>query len=289
MAALPDAPPPEADPAALDGDDLGAPDDAPDREGARALADPAHDPPPPPAAPTVGFLDGQAPQALVAAFVAWSITVAPAAFGRGVPSSARALAFLALAAGIAGPFIGVGLPRPIRLGRGLGPRRLGRLLGISVYLAFATATWLLASAALQPARLDPTRAAIGAIAWGVFALAWSDRWSLGHSPLSDPDAPALPARATLPRAAVPIATAAVLVGVVYTALAWRVRDPDRAALAHVVATGCGVWLLAAAGTVAIARGAAAPRAPRRVTPTALRRVLVLAAVAIGGAILLALR
>lgn len=291
MAALPDAPPPEGGLAALDGDDPGdvGADPAPDSEGARVLADPAAEPPTSPAVAPTSFLEGQAPQALVAAFVAWSITVAPAAFGRGVPTVARALAFASLAAGVAGPFVGVGLPRPLRLGAALGPRRLGRLIGISVFLALATATWLVASPALQPGRLDPARAAIGAVAWGVFALAWSDRWSLGASVPPDPDAPALPARATLPRAAVPLAAAAVLVGLAYTALAWRVRDPDRAALAHVVATGCAVWLLGAAGTVAVARGSNLPRGPRRVSPTALRSVLVLAAAAIGGAILLVLR
>ena len=285
--------PPRPDDVALEADAGAAADPpldaAPDSEGTRVLADPAREQPPALAPAPVAFLDGQAPQALIAAFVAWSITVAPAAFGRGVPAAARAVAFLALAAGAAGPFVAAGLPRPVRVGRALGPRRLGRLIGISLFLALATVTWLLSSASLQPARLDPARAAIGAIAWGVFALSWSDRWSLGLTPPPDPGAPALPTRATLPTAAVPIAGAAVLVAVVYTALAWRVRDPDRAALAHVVATGCAVWLLGAAATVSISRGKPTPRGPRRVSALALRSVLLLVAVALGGAILLAVR
>lgn len=235
------------------------------------------------------FADGHAPQVLVAVLVAWSITIVPAAFGRGVPSVARALALVALAVGLAGPCVAVGFPRPLRLGRALGPRRLGRLLGISLFLALATATWLFSSAAIRPAHLDPARAAIGAVAWGVFALSWSDRWALGRSAPPDSDSPALLARATLPAAAVPIAGAAVLVGVAYTALAWRVRDPARASLAHAVATGCAVWLLSAAATVAIARGKPRPRSARRVTSAALRTLLVLAAVAASGALLLALR
>jgi hypothetical protein len=285
----------EAHPDPLD-DDL-EPAVAEDLVDGVSAQDDAAPPSPAPPEPSPGGLaglrrrvtDGHAPQALLAAFVAWSITLAPAAFGRGVPAIARAVSLVALLAGISGPLVAVGLPRPLRIGAALGPKRLGRLIGISLFLALATTTWLLSSAAIVPARLDPTRAAIGALAWGVFALSWSDRWSLGLAAPLDTAAPALPARATLPFAAVPLAGVAVAVAVSYTALAWRVRDPDRASLAHAVATGCAVWLLSASATVAVARGRRSPRLPRRVSAVAMRSLLVLVAVVIGGALVVAFR
>jgi hypothetical protein len=283
-----DAPPER--PSDLDADDAPIADDLAD-------ASPDSDPGPitvlteaaPEAAPVVPFLEGQAPQGLVAALIAWSITVAPAAFGRGVPIAARAVAVLALAAGLAGPCVAASVPRPLRLGKRLGPRSIGRALGISGFLALSTVAWLLSSAALQPSRLDPIRAGIGAVSWAVFALAWSDRWSLGAPPVIDERAPSLPARAALPRGALAVSAVAVVAGLAYTVLAWRVRDADRSALSHVVATGCAVWLLGAAGAVATGRGKPPSRLPRRVGAAGLRSVLVLTAVVIGGAVVLALR
>src|SRR5688572_18702247 len=63
--------------------------------------------------------EGRALQAMLAALVAWTITVAPAAFARGVPLSARIVAALAVVCGMAAP--------PLSLSR----RRAARHLGIS--------------------------------------------------------------------------------------------------------------------------------------------------------------
>src|SRR5262245_15631864 len=125
-------------------------------------------------------------RSLLAATAAWATTIAPAAFARGTPTVAALLATAALFAAIAGPIIAHQR------------RRLGRHIGISVFLVLATATWLSASLALQPARLDPTRAAIGAVAWAVFALSWSNPWKFRRPPATEVGAPALQARATLP-------------------------------------------------------------------------------------------
>ncbi|MCC6554948.1 MAG: hypothetical protein IT372_18400 [Polyangiaceae bacterium] len=224
-----------------------------------------------------GVREGRAIQATLAALAAWTITVAPAAFARGSPASARLLAVLALPAGAGAPLLAV-----LR-------RRLARHIGISAFLALSTLTWLLASPAIQPARLDPIRAAIGAVAWGVYALSWRDRWPTGKAPDPDPDAPLLQARSHLPPLAAPLAGLGALAGLALLLVAWRVRDPDRALLAQAVALACAVALTTAAATIAVARGRRHPSASRRLTREAVRPLVVLAAFAVAGAVLMMLR
>jgi len=217
------------------------------------------------------------PQTVLAALVAWAITVAPAAFARSSPRWAVLLAVLALFAGLGGPLLVS--TRPF----------LARHIGISIFLALVTGTWLLSSPTLQPARLDPLRAAIGAIAWGVFALSWNERWAPKRDVEVDPNAPVLQARATLPRLAVPIAAAGVVSGLVYIVTAWRVRDVDRALVVQALSLVCAVAVITVSATVAIARGRRPDPGPRRLTAPALRPLIMLVALAIAGAVLIALR
>jgi hypothetical protein len=224
-----------------------------------------------------GLREGRALQATLAALVAWTVTVAPAAFARGSPLLARIVAILALPSGASAPLLAVAR------------RRLARHVGISLFLTLATLTWLLAAPAIQPARLDPIRAAIGAIAWGVFALSWRDRWPTGRSPEADPDAPTLQARAHLPPLSVPLAGAGALAGLALLLIAWRVRDPDRALLAQAVAIACAIALTTAAGSVAVFRGRRQPTASRRLTRYAVRPLLLLVAFAVVGAVVMMLR
>lgn len=221
--------------------------------------------------------DAGLPQTVLAALVAWAITVAPAALSRSSPKSSGALAVLALLAGLGGPLLVTKRPR------------LARYIGISAFLALATSTWLLSSPAIHPARLDPLRAAIGAVAWGVFALSWNERWAPKREVEVDPSAPVLQARATLPRLAVPIAAVGVATGLAYIVIAWRVRDVDRALVVHAVALVCAVAVISAAATVAIARGRRYEGGPRRLTTHALRPLIMLVALAIAGAVLIAVR
>ncbi|AUX41513.1 hypothetical protein SOCE26_029270 [Sorangium cellulosum] len=234
---------------------------------------------PQPGAPRfdLGLGEGRAPQALLAAVVAWMITVAPAAFARGAPTSAGVAATLGFLCGVAAPLLtGV-------------HRRLARHLGISVFLALATLTWLLAAPSLQPSRLDPVRAAIGAIAWGIFALSWRDRWDARRQPEPDAEAPLLQARAHLPPLAVPIVAFGALVSLAVLVLAWRVRDPERALLAQAVAVACAVALVSAASSVAVARGGRPAAGARRLTHHAVRQLLLLIVFAVLGAIMMMLR
>ncbi|WP_437878051.1 hypothetical protein [Sorangium sp. So ce513] len=225
----------------------------------------------------LGLGDGRAPQALLAAIVAWMITIAPAAFGRGAPTSASVAATLAFLCGVAAPLLAAT------------HRRLARHIGISAFLALATLTWLLASPSLQPSRLDPIRAAIGAIAWGIFALSWRERWDARRPQEPDADAPLLHARAHLPPLATAVVAFGALLSLAILVLAWRVRDPDRALLAQAVAVACAVALVTAASGVAVARGRRPTAGARRLTHRAVRQLLVLIVFAVLGAVVMMLR
>ncbi len=222
--------------------------------------------------------EGRAAPILVASMIAWAITVAPVGFGRGASIAAGLVAILALGAGLGGAIL---LPkRP----------PLARHVGISAFLGLATLTWLANSAAIHPLRLDPVRGAFGAVAWGVFALAWSERWGpRARVAPADPDAPSLQARSALAPAAQPIAALGVLASLVYLVFAFRVRDPDRALVAQALALACSVAVVTAASTVATARGKTRSSGGRRLTAPVIRALLFLVTFAIAGAIVTILR
>jgi hypothetical protein len=227
------------------------------------------------------LLGGGAPgQTMLSALVAWAITVAPAAFSRVGAPYARLLSLVALATGVAGPLLRRERPE------------LGRHLGITAFLALCTGAWLGASAALQPARLDPLRAAVGAVAWGAFALSWRDRWSEAPrnvEPSRDGERPLLQARTTLPRGAIPIAAAGVVAAIVLIVLAWNVQDADRALAAHAIAVACAVSVITVAAAVAVNRGKRSSRGSRRFTAPAVKAVLTLLVLVVAGVAILALR
>lgn len=204
-------------------------------------------------------------QTLLAAIVAWSATVAPAVLSRSAPRSAGFVAILALVAGLSGPFLRTKRPR------------LARHVGLTAFFILVTGAWLLASAALEPLRLDPLRASIGAVAWGAFALSWREPWDV-EVPMQEPPEPGaslLQARSALPRGAVAIMTAGVVAGLGFLVLAWNVRDGDRALVAQAISVACAVAIISIAGAAAVERGKRASRSSRRVTPTAGRALLLL--------------
>lgn len=216
-------------------------------------------------------------QRMLCAALAWSVTVAPAAFVRSGSAGSRALAIAALVAGVVGP------------GLTLVSRRVARHVGISVFLALSVATWLVASSAIHHARIDSTRAAIGALAWGVYGFAWGEAWSLRFNPELDPNQAVLRARDTLPPFASPIAGVGVVVALVLMMLAWRVADPTRGLIAHAAAIGAGVAVVASAATVAVTRRKYKYKPDRAIPKHAGRSLLFLAAAAIIGATVLILR
>lgn len=222
---------------------------------------------------------GRAPPTMLAVLIAWAATVAPAGFGRGAPALASLAAIASLISGLGGPLLAKQ------------SARAGRHLGISIFVAGAVLTWLLGSPAIHPLRLDPIRGVFGAIAWGVFALSWSDRWGPRPAAIpADPEAPLLLPRVALPLAATLLTGIGVALAVVYLALAFLVRDPDRALAAQAVALACAVALVTAAGVVATARGKKrSSSAGRRLTPPVVRALLLLVTAAIAGAVVTTLR
>lgn len=212
---------------------------------------------------TPGLPEGNVPRASVAALVAWAITVAPASLARSSPRHAFIAALAALLAGVGGPLLLAQKPR------------LARLIGISGYLFLCTVTWFFASAVLQANRIDPLRAFIGVIAWGVYALSWNDRWPALPKEDPEPFAAVLQARQTLPSLAVPLTAVGIVSGIALMFVAFRARETDRALLSHTLALACAMALISASATVAIARDKRSSEGSRKFPSQATRPLLLL--------------
>ncbi|HTJ85454.1 MAG TPA: hypothetical protein VL400_27240, partial [Polyangiaceae bacterium] len=152
-------------------------------------------------------------QRAVCGSFAWAVTVGPAAFGHAGGALAKLAALSAFVAAVVGPAL-----VPTR-------RRVGRHLGITAFLALATATWLLAPQSVAIERLDLIRAGIGALGWGVYALSWGEPWRLRDDLPQEDIGTTLRARAELPPFAVPLAGLGVGAALVVLTLGWRVREP----------------------------------------------------------------
>ena len=221
-------------------------------------------------------------QRILCAALAWSVTVAPAAFSRAGSAPSRATAVLALAAAVSGPAIATRI------------RRIGRHIGISLFLVFSLATWLMSPAAIDPSRIDSIRAALGAMAWGVYAFSWGEPWTgLGGAAAPgaqvDPFAAPLRARATLAPLAVPIATFGVVTTLMLLAGVWQIHETSRALIAQAGGVAIAVGLVSVGATVAVSRGKERPKNEKRMTPGVVRALVLLAAAAVLGAVILALR
>lgn len=212
---------------------------------------------------------------LIAATTAWGVTVAPAAFARSSSLAPRLTAFAALFLALAGPLVR--------------PRRVGRHVGITAFVSLAAIVWLTSSTAIQPARVDLGRAALGSIAWSLFALSWSDPWKRPEKSEEVSEPHGLEARSRLPHLAVPITAIGLLGGLACIVLAWRVDDAGRALLGHAAALAAAVGLVSASSVVATSRGDARRNEGQRLSPVATRTLALLVAVALGGAVVFALR
>ena len=220
-------------------------------------------------------------QRLLCASVAWTVTVAPVGFSVFATTSAHLSAVVALVSALVGPALAVR------------HRQTGRHVGISLFLAASAATWLLTPQAINPARADTIRAAIGAIAWGVYALSWGEPWTAfgaaERKQEQDPMAAPLRARARLAPFAVPIATVGVVAAMAAMLTAWQVRDASRAVIAQALGVAVSVALVTSSATLAVSRGKARGAGDRKVTSAVVRALVLLVGVAVLGAVLLALR
>ncbi|MEY4548612.1 MAG: hypothetical protein RL685_4807 [Pseudomonadota bacterium] len=188
---------------------------------------------------------------LLPGLYAWGATVAWPAFAtRGASSPARIGAVGALVALL----LGLGLARRYPV--------LGRAIGVLGCLGCAAISWGALGNVLRVPPLDPVRAALGALAWGLFAQGWG----AFHGPHATPPAePAFGAR--LPsRGRLPISTRLgfgllVCVAVGLPLLAWRVERPGVALLAQAVALAASVGLLNVGTRVLVLRPNLVRRAP----------------------------
>jgi hypothetical protein len=184
---------------------------------------------------------------------AWGATVAWPAFAvSGSSPVARAAAVVAAALLFSGPLIA---RRHLRSGRALG------VLG---FVGASAAAWGALDAAIRPPQLDTVRGALGALAWGLFALGWGTFPGRTRLPEEDPHA-VLSGRLP-PRARQSKAISWGFAGLVATALglpllAWRVERPGVALLAQAVALAGSVALLGIGSRVLLA-----PKGPARAKP-----------------------
>jgi hypothetical protein len=186
---------------------------------------------------------------------AWGATVAWPAFA--VPGGspvAKLAAGLAAALLFSGPLVARRHPRS------------GRALGVLGFVGASAAAWGALDGAIRPPQLDTVRAALGALAWGLFALGWGTFPGRTRLPEDDPHAVLtgrLPPRARLPRAVVSSFAALLLVSLALPLLAWRVERPGVALLAHAVALAGSVALLGIGSRVLLgSKGPPRANAPR---------------------------
>ena len=264
---------------------------------------------------------GASAQAAIPGLYAWSITVAPAAWSRGAPIFAKVAAIIGVIALVTAPLVeGAGLRRPETpsppnpdgdaspdpaagraslappLPSGLAALRAwtgptwARIWSVWGFVLSSAIVWTLAPAALSSARLDGVRGALGIVGWALFAFA-----SAGPSLRADPDAAArivagssLKPRSELPRGDGAYVAAGVVLALAMQAIGWGVAAPERAVLVRLVTVVCGVAVLGATTSVALARHLPRVRASRALR---LRRALpwvVMLALFLGSGIVLTL-
>ena len=251
---------------------------------------------------------GASAQAAIPGLYAWSITVAPAAISRGAPILAKVAALIGVVALITAPFVeGAGLRAqaaaaapPAEPGerpslappppKGLGVLRTwtgpqwARVWSVWGFVLSSAIVWTLAPGALSSARLDGVRGALGVVGWGLFAFA-----SAGPSLRAEPDASArivagsaLKPRSELPRGDGAYLVIGVVVALGMQSIGWAVPSPERAVLVRLVTVACGVAVLGATTSIALARHQARTPASgrlrfRRALPWIVMLALVVAA------------
>ena len=184
---------------------------------------------------------------------AWAATVLYPVSLHGVSVYARVVAATALATLLAG--VALGRRRP----------SLGRALGLHGFVMACVLAWVLLGPILAVDRLEPTKAAVGAVGWVLFAFGWGGSREPEHVPEDDPRAlpgEPLPPRGKLPRGAVLVLSLAIAGAAFPLIFAWRVTRSAHALFAHAVAIGCAVALVSSGAEIAVRRGKWAPVEPQ---------------------------
>jgi hypothetical protein len=245
-----------------------------------------------PTSPRVGPLArfgelGAVAQATVPGLYAWVVTVAPAAWARGAPFLAKALALLGLLLLFAAAGAESRYPRWARI---------TSIWGLTVTSALV---WAIAPAALAVTRLDTARGITGMIGWALFAYA-SAAPALKRVPRPiDADVPvpgrerrtdALKPKTRIAKGDTWFVAGGVVLALALQAIGWHVLTPERGLLVRLVTLAAGLGVIGTATTVALARHPVRVHAPsrRRLRAAApwLAATFVLAA---GGVLLWAMR
>ena len=256
---------------------------------------------------------GASAQAAIPGLYAWAITVAPAAWSRGTPLLAKISASIGVIALVTAPLVeGAGLREPPLVAPLPGGERVShpppRFQGLRALRAWTGPTWAriwsvwgfvlssaivwtLAPGALSSARLDGVRGALGVVGWGLFAFA-----SAGPSLRADADASArivagsaLKPRSELPRGDGVYVAAGALLALGMQSVGWAVPSPERAVLVRLVTVVCGVAVLGATTSLALARHQTRTSAAGRIR---LRRALpwvVILALCVGSGVVVSFR
>lgn len=244
---------------------------------------------------------GASAQAAIPGLYAWAITVAPAAWSRGAPLAAKVAAVVGLVALTTAPFVeGAGLRAPPAppagqagqatapapegaAGASPAPRGLAvlrtwtgptwaRIWSVWGFVLSSAIVWALAPSALSAVKLDGVRGALGVVGWALFAFA-----SAGPALRADPEAQrrivagsSLKPRSELPRGDGIYVAVGVCAALAMQGIGWGVAVPERAVLVRLVTVVCGVAVLGATTSIALARHATRTPASRALR---LRRAL----------------
>ena len=249
---------------------------------------------------------GASAQAAIPGLYAWAITVAPAAWSRGAPTVAKVAAIIGVIALTTAPLVeraglkvpvappATGLERPnvtVAPPKGIAALRSwtgptwARVWSVWGFVLSSAIVWTLAPGALSSARLDGVRGALGVVGWALFAFA-----SAGPSLRADPGAAArivagsaLKPRSELPRGDGAYVAGGVLLALGMQSVGWAVAAPERAVLVRLVTVVCGVAVLGATTSIALARHATrTPASSRLRLRRALPWVVILALIAGSG-------
>jgi hypothetical protein len=189
---------------------------------------------------------------------AWTTTVLYPASFRGVGIAARVAAGVALVALVSG--VVVAQKRAA----------LGRALALHVFVFACLFTWVTVGGLLAVDRLEPIKAALGAVGWVVFAFGWGASREPARVPEDDPrvlPGDPLSPRGQLPAYAILVLATSVVGASLPLLLAWRVTRPAHALFAHAVAVVAAVALVSSGAEIAVHRDRWAPIEPqsRRLT------------------------
>ncbi|MGO8996841.1 MAG: hypothetical protein ACLQVI_26300 [Polyangiaceae bacterium] len=199
---------------------------------------------------------GSAAQASIPGLYAWAVTVAPAAWSKGAPLFAKVFALLGLVS------LGIALGLEHRRPEDAPRARAVAVWGLSLTSAL---TWLLVPGAMSTLRLDVTRGFAGMLGWALFAFACAAP-PVRRDEASDArivEGPPLRPRTRLARGDVAIMTFGAAIACVLQVIGWRSGPPERAILVRLVAIACGLAILGASTSVALARHVRRVRPSRR--------------------------